>query len=171
MRGIASSRPNLHLLPQQFATMPASTPAPESPVRIAESDSDILFCSPCMRELRPHLDEASFIARIRAQQSESGYTLAFIEQSGVVACVAGFRIASFLAWGRTLYLDDLSTSSGARRNGHAGRMLEWLFARARAESCDLVHLDSGMQRHEAHRLYLSKRFQISSLHFSRPVAE
>ena len=132
----------------------------ESPVRIAESDEEIRSCFPCMRELRPHLDESSFVARVRAQQAESGYTLAFIEQDGAVACLGGFR---------TLYLDDLSTASHVRRSGHAGRLLDWLFARARAEKCDLVHLDSGMQRHDAHRLYLSKRFHISSLHFSRPV--
>ncbi len=122
-----------------------------------------------MRELRPRLDEASFVARIRAQQAESGYTLAFIGSEGAAVCVAGFRIASFLAWGRTLYLDDLSTSPAARNHGHAGRMLDWLFDRAKQEDCDLVHLDSGMQRHDAHRLYLAKRFHISSHHFARPV--
>ncbi|MGH8020024.1 MAG: hypothetical protein ACREIA_17445, partial [Opitutaceae bacterium] len=70
---------------------PASVQA--SAIRIAESDRDILCCFPCMRELWPHLDEASFLSRVRAQQAESGYTLAFIERDGVTVCVAGFRVA------------------------------------------------------------------------------
>jgi hypothetical protein len=31
--------------------------------------------------------------------------------------------------------------------------------------CDAIHLDSGHQRHDAHRLYLQKKFRIASHHF------
>lgn len=142
--------------------------SPASPVFLAESDSEIARCFACMQELRTHLnDVADFVARVRAQHAESGYRIACLEDDGAVVCVAGFRVASFLAWGRILYVDDLSTSALARRRGHGGRMLEWLFARAREEGCGQVHLDSGVQRHDAHRLYLAKRFRISAHHFSR----
>ncbi|HEX9785763.1 MAG TPA: GNAT family N-acetyltransferase [Opitutaceae bacterium] len=144
-------------------------PAEPTRIRVAESDGDIQRCFPCIRELRPHLDAPTFVGRVRAQQAESGYRMAFIESEDEVVCVAGFRIASYLAWGRALYLDDLSTCATARKNGHAGRMLEWLFMLAQEEGCDQVHLDSGVQRHDAHRLYLARRFVISSHHFSRPA--
>ncbi|WP_442887965.1 GNAT family N-acetyltransferase [Congregicoccus parvus] len=143
-----------------------TTPTPAS-VFVSESDEDILRCFPCMAELRPHLVRESFVARVRAQQAESGYRLAAIAVDGAVVCVAGYRCASYLAWGRILYVDDLSTCASARRAGHGGRMLEWLFVEAKRQGCDAVHLDSGVHRHDAHRLYLAKRFDISSHHFSR----
>jgi GNAT superfamily N-acetyltransferase len=57
-------------------------------------------------------------------------------------------------------------SSAARRHGFGGRLLDWLIAEARASGCGQFHLDSGVQRHDAHRLYLGRKLVISSHHFS-----
>jgi hypothetical protein len=44
-------------------------------------------------------------------------------------------------------------------------MLDWLIERARGEGCQSFELDSGVQRFDAHRFYLSNRMIISSHHF------
>ena len=119
-----------------------------------------------MAELRPHVLEREFVERVCRQQRESGYLLAFVEQSGMVRAVAGFRIAEFLAWGRTLYVDDLVTSSAERSRGHGKALFDWLVARAKAQECAQLHLDSGVQRFDAHRFYLRQRMSISSHHFA-----
>lgn len=134
------------------------------PIR-ATSDEALRACFPVIHELRPHLTEAAFLAQVRRQEAASGYRLMYLEQEGRVVAAAGYRIAEFLAWGKALYVDDLATLSTARRQGHAGILLDWLIAEARAQGCAEFHLDSGVQRHDAHRLYLGRKLRISSHHF------
>ena len=134
-------------------------------VYLAQTDADILLCFPVLAELRPHLVEAQFVERVRRQAQESGYALAFVEERGVKA-VAGFRVAEFLAWGKILYVDDLITLSEDRSKGHGRILFEWLVARARDAGCAEFHLDSGVQRFDAHRFYLRQRMAISAHHFS-----
>ena len=133
---------------------------------IADSDEDIRRCFPALKVLRPHLDAATFLPRVR-QQQQAGYVLATIGGPGDADAVAGFRQAEFLAWGKVLYIDDLITQPAARGKGYGGQLLDWLVARAVASGCDEVHLDSGYQRHDAHRLYLNHSFILACHHFSR----
>jgi GNAT superfamily N-acetyltransferase len=117
-----------------------------------------------MRQLRTHLAEAEFLPTIRRQQA-GGYQLAFLEDGGAVRAVAGFRLLDNLFSGRILYVDDLVTDSAARSRGHGRALLHWLVERARSEGCRSLELDSGVQRFDAHRFYLTNRMVISSHHF------
>jgi GNAT superfamily N-acetyltransferase len=86
-----------------------------------------------------------------------------------VRCVAGFRVPEFLAYGKFLYVDDLVTAEDARSEGHGGRMLDRLVGIAREEGCKSLHLDSGVQRQEAHRFYMREGMGIFAYHFSKAV--
>lgn len=137
--------------------------------RLAESDAEIAACAPVMRELRPHVPEADFVARVRRQQRD-GYRLAWVaDEAGTPAAVAGFRIGENLAWGRFLYVDDLVTRAEARSSGHGAALLRWLREHARARGCDSFHLDSGVQRTDAHRFYRREGLEATSLHFAQPL--
>lgn len=133
-------------------------------IQIADSDERISRCFPVMRELRPHLDEASFANRVR-RQNRSGYVLAYLEEGGQVISAAGFRITENLVSGRMLYVDDLVTLEGHRSRSHGKAMFDWLTQRARDEGCNYLELDSGVQRFHAHRFYLANRMIISAHHF------
>ena len=127
-----------------------------------------------MRALRTHLaDEASFVRRVDEVQRPEGYRLlgAFDEGEELAAAVAGFRLAHNLAWGRHLYVDDLSTLPAARGRGHGRALLDWIASEAARLGCEQVHLDSGvgLERADAHRLYLNAGYVIASHHFTRPV--
>jgi GNAT superfamily N-acetyltransferase len=137
-------------------------------IAIAESDADILRCFPVMLHLRPHLVEADFVARVRRMQS-AGFRLARLEEGGAVRAVAGYRFHEKLFSGRTLYVDDLVSDPAQRSRGHGARLLTWLADQARAHDCDLLELDSGVQRFDAHRFYFRERMKISSYHFTRPL--
>jgi GNAT superfamily N-acetyltransferase len=139
-------------------------------VTLAASDAEIARCWPVMRELRPRFtDAAALTAQVRRQETAAGYRLAYIAvEDRVVAC-AGFRVTEFLFWGRVLYVDDLVTLAAVRSHGHGARLMDWLADRALAEGCDELHLDSGVQRFEAHRFYFRQRLAISSYHFSRQL--
>ena len=126
-----------------------------------------------MRELRPQVGEAdAFVERVRRQFDE-GYRLigAFDGEVSHAVSVAGFRIEEKLAWGRHVYIDDLSTLPEGRGRGGATALLRWIDALAAAEDITEVHLDSGVQpeRQAAHALYFREGHRISSYHFQKTV--
>ena len=49
-------------------------------------------------------------------------------------------------------------------------MMDWLMKQARKEDCPAFHLDSGVQRFEAHGFYLKNRLHIVAYHFRRTLA-
>ena len=140
------------------------------PIRLAESDDDILACFPTMRQLRPHLVRDEFPARVR-RQAEQGYRLAMLEDGGRVVAAAGFRLIENLAWGRHVYVDDLVTDESSRSCGHGETLFDWLVEFAREHGCQELHLDSGVQRFDAHRFYLRHRMRITSHHFALRLAD
>lgn len=139
-------------------------------ILLAETDEDIRQCFPAMHALRPHLVAEEFVARVRRQHA-AGYTLAVLRAANAVKSVAGFRIFEYLAWGTILYIDDFVTIPDEKRQGYGGQLLRWVVAHARSQGCDAVHLDSGYQRHDAHRLYLNTGFTLSSHHFALSLKE
>ena len=136
--------------------------------RVAVSDSDVQACYPVMRQLRPHLREESFLERVRSLQTR-GYRLAYVSAGDSPVAVAGFRIGECLAWGRFLYVDDLVTAPSVRSKGYGSCLLRWLREVAESEGCEEMHLDSGVQRADAHRFYEREGMQVSSYHFSFAV--
>ena len=136
-------------------------------ISVATTDAEIQRCFPVMVQLRPHLVAAKFVERVRRQQKQSGYQLVSLEERGGVKAVAGFRISECLAWGKFLYVDDLVTSTEMRGSGLGQQLIDWLLEQARAGACNEFHLDSGVQRFEAHGFYLKNRLHITSHHFSR----
>ncbi|MDQ3552225.1 MAG: GNAT family N-acetyltransferase, partial [Bacteroidota bacterium] len=68
--------------------------------------------------------------------------------------------------GKSIYIDDLVTAPTARGKGFGGALLKYVFDEAREAGCQSVHLDSGVQRFAAHRLYLNNGFNITSHHFA-----
>lgn len=137
-------------------------------VRLAESEEEIRSCYPVMSELRTHLEEETFLDRVREQERE-GYRLAYATRDGDCAAVAGFRICEFLAYGRILYVDDLVTSSERRSTGLGKQLLDWLAGHARENGCIQLHLDSGTQRKDAHRFYQREGLEIVNFHFAKSL--
>jgi GNAT superfamily N-acetyltransferase len=135
-----------------------------SGIVLADSDAQILGCFPVMQQLRTHLEQQDFLSKVRRQQLE-GYRLVYLEDDGSVRAVAGFRVVENLASVRMLYVDDLVTDSAWRSRGYGKALLNWLIEQARREQCQFLDLDSGVQRFDAHRFYLSNRLIISSHHF------
>ena len=135
-------------------------------------ETDLAF--EAMKVLRTDLDdEQSFVRQVDEVQRPEGYRLvaAFEEDEASASAVAGFRTANGLAWGHYLYVDDLSTKPEARRRGHGRALLDWLVEEAERLGCAQLHLDSGvgLDRADAHRLYLNTGLVIPAHHFARYV--
>ncbi len=136
--------------------------------QLAITDEQINGCFDVMAELRPHLQREKFLSLVRHMETQ-GYQLAYIEKQGKIIAVAGFRIFTNLFMGNNLYVDDLATSDTERSQGHGEAMVSWLRGIARSENCEFLHLDSGTQRHRAHRFYFKQGFSIASYHFSQEL--
>jgi ribosomal protein S18 acetylase RimI-like enzyme len=138
-------------------------------IQTAQTEKDILKCWKALKELRTHLTEENFVELIKNMIAE-GYRLAFIEgDAGYAESVVGFRYLQFTFCGKHFYIDDLSTLPEARGKGYAARLLDHVCELAKQKGYEHVTLDSGHQRHAAHRLYLNKEFTISSHHFSKKL--
>ncbi len=134
-------------------------------VKIAQSDDEILACFCVMKELRPNIEEKTFLADIRLMKSE-GYVLCYLEIEGEVVSVGGFRICiNLAAEGKALYVYDLITAEKQRSKGHGETLLNGIIAYAKNENCKCVHLDSNVVRHKAHKFYLKNGFDIVAHHF------
>ncbi len=134
-------------------------------IRMAETDDDILACYPVMKELRPQWERDPFLSQVRHQE-KAGYRLAFGEESSGVVAVAGFRIGENLSWGRFLYIDDLVVLPSVRSKGYGAALLSWLKDYAAQAGCRQFHLDSGMQRLDAHRFYEREGMVKTGFHFA-----
>lgn len=145
-------------------------------IALATSNLELERCFPVMQELRPQLVAAEFVGRVQRQAHQAGYQLAYLATdvatdaasvaTSDVKALAGFRISESLSWGKFLYVDDLITTASARSQGYGELLLQWLCDYARTHQCEQLHLDSGVQRFEAHRFYMRHRMQIVAHHFS-----
>ncbi len=89
-----------------------------------------------------------------------------LEAGGEVAAIAGYRFGEHLARGKFLYVDDLVTLADARRKGHGKKLLDWLVKLAETSGCKELHLDSGVQRTDAHLFYKKQKMIFASRHYS-----
>lgn len=123
---------------------------------------------PVLRQLRPHLTAESFAALYEEGYGQGlRFTAAYDE--GRCVGVAGWRIVATTVAMRKLYVDDLVTAEDQRSRGVGRALLEDLTARARSAGCQVLDLDSGTHRVDAHRFYMREAMVITSFHFTRPL--
>jgi GNAT superfamily N-acetyltransferase len=123
---------------------------------------------PVLRQLRTHLDAGS-LAAVYAEGHPQGLRFLVAYDGDRCVGVAGWRILALTFAIRKLYVDDLVTASDGRSKGVGHALLAELEARARAAGCTVLDLDSGVQRHDAHRFYFRERMHISSHHFTKAL--
>lgn len=125
---------------------------------------------PVLQQLRLHLTE-QLLDEVLAEGAPQGLRFLGAFRHDECLGVAGWRIVANTSSGRKLYVDDLVTAQDARSRGTGALLLGELAARAREAGCHVLDLDSGVQRHEAHRFYLRERMVINAHHFSLPLDE
>jgi len=123
---------------------------------------------PVLQELRPHLTAESFTA-VYAEGHPKGLRFTAAYDGDRCTGVAGWRILGCTVAVRRMYVGDLVTTASSRSAGVGQALLAELEGRARAAGCAVLDLDSGVQRHDAHRFYLRERMAISAHHFTKQL--
>jgi GNAT superfamily N-acetyltransferase len=135
-------------------------------VKLADDNLSLRRCFPVMQQLRPHLTEERYLELVAGMAKTDGYRIAYVEEAGGVAAAAGFRLMTLLYTdGPVLYVDDLVSDGTRRSRGHGNALMRWLVEYARQRGCLELHLDSGVQRFDAHRFYFRERMHVSAYHF------
>jgi GNAT superfamily N-acetyltransferase len=138
-----------------------------SRIKELSTDQELTDSFHVMRALRPHLMQEAYIEKVRRKQKQGYHLVALIDEANDIAALASYRFAEFMAWGNVLYLDDLITDPNKLKRGYASALIDWLEEEGKRNQYNELHLDTGHQRLDAHRLYHKKGWQISSHHMSK----
>ena len=135
-------------------------------IKLARTNEDIKKICDVLLQLRPVYTAETLQAQIKKQQDKHDFQIAYLEKENKVLSVAGFVIVEKLAWGKSLYIDDLVTDENSRSQGSGKAMIDWLKQFAQQNNCTQLHLDSRIEREHAHRFYEREGFKKASYHFS-----
>lgn len=119
------------------------------------------------RQLRPGLP-ADYAARLQ-QVFANGGRMAVVAEGETVCAVALWRLIENTYEGRRLYVDDLVADEARRSRGYGRQLFGWLEQRAGALGCDVIALDSGVQRAGAHKFYFREGMHIPAFCFRKVV--
>ena len=119
------------------------------------------------RQLRPHL-KADYLGRMR-EVFASGADMAVCVRDEKVCGITVFRIIEKTYTGRELYCDDLVTDESRRSSGVGRALIRYMEAVAAERGCDALALDSGTQRHQAHKFYFREGLTVPAFHFSKKL--
>lgn len=137
--------------------------------KLVETHDELTAAAQLLLQLRPVYSLEAILAQIKHQQAQ-GYNLAIVTLEDRVVCVAGFVVTEKLAWGKHMYVDDLVTDENTRSQGAGRAMIDWLKSHCKNHGCLELHLDSGMQRKDAHRFYHREGLESTGYHFAAPVS-
>ena len=122
---------------------------------------------PVHRQLRPHLP-IDYLARMKAVFA-SGAEMVVAVVDGEPAGIAVYRILEKTFTGRELYCDDLVTDERRRSTGVGRALIAYMERVGRERACDVLALDSGTQRQQAHKFYFREQLPITAFHFSKKL--
>ena len=119
------------------------------------------------RQLRSGLP-VDYAARLHSVFANGARMSVAIEDAAVRG-VALWRVIENTYEGRRLYVDDLVTDGAHRSRGIGQTLLRHLERRARDLHCDVLALDSGTQRTDAHRFYFREGLVIPAFSFRKTL--
>ena len=142
-------------------------------VQVTDASGDIVspeglrMAEAVHRQLRPHLPP-NYAGKMAAVFANGG-RMAIVVENDTAVSVAVWRLIENTADGRRVYVDDLVSDEQRRSQGSGKLLLDWLDCQAVALGCDALTLDSGVQRHRAHRFYFREGMHVSSYCFRKAL--
>ena len=125
----------------------------------------LVRAEPVHRQLRTGLP-ADYAGRLRAVFANGG-RMSVATEGAAVRGVAVWRLIENTYEGRRLYVDDLVSDEAHRSLGIGRSLLQHLERHARTLQCDVLALDSGTQRTDAHRFYFREGLVIPAFSFRK----
>lgn len=113
--------------------------------KVLLNENDFQQAFPIMKQLRPHLDEKTYLSLLRIARSESGYTLlgVFSQHRGIG--LMGYRLLTDFVHGRHLYIDDLVVIETYQSQGVGAKFLIKAKEIATNSGCSRIRLCTGIE--------------------------
>lgn len=149
---------------------------PETSYRVIELDSasapaslhdGLQRCEALHRQLRPAIGQP-YDGYLRDMMSEGAHMAQLLDGAHLRA-LAVWRVYLSTYAGRRFYVDDLVVDESLRGQGWGSILLTWLENKASELQCETFALDSGTQRHAAHRFYFRAGLVVNSFAFYKPL--
>lgn len=110
---------------------------------------------PIMNQLRTDLTETSYIELLQTMSKE-GYRLFAMYVDEKMVALAGLSWRTNFYNKQHIFIYDLVTDATNRSSGYGQKLLTYLHEWGRENGAEYVALESGIQRHDAHRFYENK---------------
>lgn len=133
--------------------------------RLLQQPAELESSFELMRQLRPHLSDASAYVGQLIRQIRHGYLLLGALREEQVIGLIGFRESENLLYGRFIYVDDLIVAPSQRHSGLGGRLLSAARDEARSRACEHFVLDTGLHMPLAQRFYFHEGLLAKGMHF------
>lgn len=127
----------------------------------------LLLAEPVHRQLRSGLPD-DYAGRLRAIFG-NGARMSVATEGTAVRGLALWRVIENTYEGCRLYVDDLVTDEAHRSRGIGRALLQHLERQARTLQCEVLALDSGTQRTDAHRFYFREGLVIPAFSFRKTL--
>ena len=118
-------------------------------------------------QLRPELPK-NYVERMK-EVFAGGAEMAVARVGPEVVGLAVFRVLEKTFSGRELYCDDLVTDEKRRSTGVGHALMAYMEKVARERQCDVLALDSGTHRQQAHKFYFREGLTVTAFHFTRKL--
>ena len=110
---------------------------------------------PVMNQLRTDITEQTYLDLLNEMRKE-GYRLYAFSINEQIVSLVGFCIRTNFYNKRHVYIYDLITDSSHRSKGYGENLLRYIHQWSLENGAEIVALESGLQRTEAHRFYEEK---------------
>ncbi|RID81702.1 GNAT family N-acetyltransferase [Peribacillus asahii] len=125
-------------------------------IKELQSQNEILGAFPVMKQLRPHLDESTYLDLVADAQEKDRYKMLALFDGDEMVAVTGFKPMITLYYGRFVWVCDLVTDNKKRSKGYGEKLLTYVHDWAKENNYENVALSSGLQRTDAHLFYEDK---------------
>jgi GNAT superfamily N-acetyltransferase len=125
-------------------------------IKILTNEKEWLEAFEVMKQLRPHLNEESYLDLVREAEAKEDYRIAALYHEEKIVAVTGFMPMITLYNGRSVWVCELVTDSNERSKGYGEELLSFVEDWSKENGYELVSLSSGVQRLDAHRFYEEK---------------
>lgn len=128
--------------------------------REASEKEDFMKCWEVMQLLRPQLNLDRYLT-LMLYMLDEGYRLIYLEESGKVVSICGYRYTTMLDRGRSISIDDLCTRPEDRGKGYATLLLNHVLDEATEEEMQGIYAGMAFNRYEAQKMFIMKGFKMT----------
>ncbi|MET3292653.1 UNVERIFIED_CONTAM: GNAT superfamily N-acetyltransferase [Brevibacillus sp. OAP136] len=124
-------------------------------IKLLTEQQELREAFPVMKELRTHLTEDSYLELLDTMKRD-GYRLYALYADEQITALAGVAIRTNFYYKKHVFVYDLITRAQDRSKGYGELLLGHVHELAKQDGCEIVALESGLHRTDAHRFYETK---------------